>query len=521
MSAAKHLHVCFAAGVPLKNKGSDLKMTSDILQQARDYENSNSEKITREERPSFHVTPPIGWMNDPNGFSVYKGEYHLFFQYHPYSIKWGPMHWGHYKTKDFIRWERLPAAIAPDSDFDISGCFSGSAIELSDGRQLLMYTGVYPETLNDGTTKTVQAQCIALGDGINYEKLISNPVLTEKDLPEWGSKWDFRDPKIWKKDKELYAVIGTRTEDGSGAILLYKASEEAPEKWTFVSTVDRSNNEYGKMWECPDLFLLDGQWVLITSPQNMVAKGFDYHNGHDVICIAGEFDYKTGKLIREKVMPVDQGIDFYAPQTLLTADGRRVMIAWMQAWDSSKFVPKGQKWFGMFTIPRELNYRNGRLVQNPVREIENYRCGRVYYEKAEITGSRTLPGISGRSIDMTVTVLPGQSENYSKFTVHFAENEDFYSSISFSPSDGLLTLDRTYSGFPHYIVHSRTIAVNKQENNPLKLRILLDRNSVELFINDGEQAMSAVLYTPSDAGGISFKAEGRISIDVEKYDLKF
>ena len=102
-------------------------MTSEILQQARDYENKNADSITKEERPSFHVTPPIGWMNDPNGFSVYKGEYHLFFQYHPYSIKWGPMHWGHYKTKDFIRWERLSAAIAPDSDFDIDGCFSGSA----------------------------------------------------------------------------------------------------------------------------------------------------------------------------------------------------------------------------------------------------------------------------------------------------------------------------------------------------------------------------------------------------------
>lgn len=499
-------------------------MVSEVLEQARNYVRDNENSIAKEERPSFHVTAPIGWMNDPNGFSAYKGEYHLFFQYHPYSIKWGPMHWGHYKTKDFIKWDRVPVAIAPDSDFDKEGCFSGSAIELSDGRQMLMYTGVYSETLQDGTKKNVQSQCIAFGDGVNYEKSKLNPVLSEKDLPEWGSKWDFRDPKIWKNGDSLYAVIGTRTNDGSGAVLLYKAEEKSPEKWTYAGTVDRSNNQYGKMWECPDLFRLDNQWVLITSPQNMVAKGLEYHNGHDVICITGDFDYETGKFTREKVMPVDQGIDFYAPQTLLTEDGRRVMIAWMQAWDSSKFVPKEQKWFGMFTVPRELSIKNGRLMQNPVKEIENYRCGRVYYKDVEIDeqkGKLSLPDVSGRTADLTVTLHSTQGKDKGKFVMYFAKNEDFYSTITYSASEGLLTLDRTYSGFPHYIVHSRTIEVNKDSRDSLKLRVLLDRNSVELFVNDGEQAMSAVLYTPAEASEIAFEATGEFKLDIEKFDLNF
>lgn len=494
-------------------------MISNILEQARDYVDNNVNSIPQDERPAFHVTPPIGWMNDPNGFSVYKGEYHLFFQYHPYSIKWGPMHWGHYKTRDFIRWERLPVAIAPDSEFDIDGCFSGSAVELSDGRQMLMYTGVYPEILEDGTKKTVQSQCVAFGDGINYEKSSLNPVLTEKDLPAWGSKWDFRDPKIWKDGDFLYSVIGTRTDDGSGAILLYKASQDKPEKWTLVGTVDRSNNQYGKMWECPDLFPLNDQWVLITSPQNMVAKGLEYHNGHDVICITGSFDEKTGKFKRKDVMPVDQGIDFYAPQTVLTSDGRRVMIAWMQAWDTSKFVPKGQKWFGMFTIPREISIENGRLIQNPVRELENYRCNKVAYKNIDVKGEMRFPGISGRAIDMTLTLRPDK-DSLKKFVIKFAENSEFYSTITYEPEDDMLTLDRTYSGFPHFIVHSRTIEVNKNNDGSLKLRILLDRNSVELFVNDGEKAMSATIFTPADAQGISFKSSGNTKLDIEKYDLK-
>lgn len=82
-------------------------------------------------------------MNDPNGFSFYQGKFHLFYQYHPYSTQWGPMHWGHAVSEDMLRWEYLPAALAPDQDYDANGCFSGSAVELEDGRQLCL-RGWYP-----------------------------------------------------------------------------------------------------------------------------------------------------------------------------------------------------------------------------------------------------------------------------------------------------------------------------------------------------------------------------------------
>ena len=152
-------------------------MISQTLQKARDFESQYIPYVPREERPEFHVTGGIGWINDPNGFSVYKGEYHLFHQYYPYKAIWGPMHWGHLKTRDFIRWERLPVALAPDMPYDKDGCFSGSAIELPDGRQLLMYTGVREERQEDGSMKPFQTQCLAVGDGVNYEKLEANPAL--------------------------------------------------------------------------------------------------------------------------------------------------------------------------------------------------------------------------------------------------------------------------------------------------------------------------------------------------------
>ena len=259
---------------------------SEALEKARKYEREARVQIPEGQKPSFHVSAPVGWINDPNGFSLYQGEYHLFYQYHPYSTVWGPMHWGHSKSKDFIKWEQLPCALAPDSDYDGKGCFSGSAVE-QDGKHILMYTGVSAAEPEEGTGVR-QVQCIAVGDGIDYEKLDCNPVITSDLLPEGSSREDFRDPKIWKAGEYFYAVVGSRSSDSSGQIALF-TSKDAKE-WSFVSIVDSSQNIHGKMWECPDLFTIDGEHVLITSPQEMPAIGMEFHNGNNTLNIVGELD---------------------------------------------------------------------------------------------------------------------------------------------------------------------------------------------------------------------------------------
>lgn len=154
-------------------------------------------RIPREKLPVFYVTPPCGWMNDPNGFSAYQGKVHLFYQFHPYSEVWGPMHWGHYETEDFIKWTELPVALAPDKAYDEAGCFSGSGIETEKGH-LLVYTGVIEKEIKKEKV-TYQNQCLALGDGKTYNKLEQNPVITGDMLPEHFSREHFRDPKIWKE----------------------------------------------------------------------------------------------------------------------------------------------------------------------------------------------------------------------------------------------------------------------------------------------------------------------------------
>ena len=160
---------------------------SEKLEKARLYEIEEAKNIPQEEKPAFHVSAPVGWINDPNGFSVFKGKVHLFYQYHPYSRDWGPMHWGHSVTEDMIRWEQLPTALAPDQEYDREGCFSGSAIE-ADGKQALIYTGVTTEKLPDGKEEVRQNQCLAWGDGKDYVKAEKNPVVTGDMLPEKCSR---------------------------------------------------------------------------------------------------------------------------------------------------------------------------------------------------------------------------------------------------------------------------------------------------------------------------------------------
>lgn len=442
----------------------------------------------------------------------------MFYQYHPYESKWGPMHWGHAVSDDLLHWEYLPAALAPDERYDRDGCFSGSAIELPDGRHLLMYTGVLREHQGQDVYHDVQTQCLAVGDGIDYEKYEKNPVLDETDLPEGSSRYDFRDPKMWQKADGTYCcVVGNRPADGSGQILLFTSQDGFD--WKFKKILAANNNRFGKMWECPDLFELDGKWVLLTSPQDMLPEGFEYHNGNGTLCLIGEFDEQTDTFTEQHSQSIDYGIDFYAPQTVLTPDGRRVMIGWMQNWDTCNPRAAEDLWFGQMSLPRELFIKNGRLYQKPVRELDAMRCNRVAYQNVTFSGTISLEKVKGRKIDMELILQPGDAQNmYRKFAVRFAQNEKYHTAMSFRPHESILKVDRKFSGSRRAIIHQRRSLVNSP-NGELKLRIILDRFSVEVFINDGEQVMTATMYTDQAADGISFFADGSVKMDVVKYDL--
>ena len=174
---------------------------------------------------------------------------------------------------------------------------------------------------------------------------------------------------------------------------------------------------------------------------------------------------------------------------------------------------------GTDELPRELFIKDGRLYQKPVRELDDMRRDKVEYHNVTFSDVISLDGIGGRRIDMELTLRPGDPEKlYQKFAVRFAQDDRYQTALSFRPHESILKVDRKFSGSRRAIIHQRRSLVNSK-NGELKLRMILDRFSVEVFVNDGEQVMTAIMYTDQAADGISFFADGKVSMDVVKYDL--
>ena len=546
-------------------------MISKELARARGYEEKQTDLITDEMRPAYHFSPRIGWLNDPNGLSYYDGRYHLFYQYHPYSTYWGPMHWGHAVSDDLITWEYLPAALAPDTEYDYSGCFSGSAVTMDDGSHLLMYTGC-GDSSGDPTGKGrwIQLQSIAIRKpgGSEYAKYEGNPVISADDLPEGGDPYEFRDPYMWRCADGSYRAIvanGRTSADEGTRLLLFRSGDGL--HWGDGKVLFEDERRIGVMWECPNFFPLDGRHILMASPMDMQAEEGDavgsirFPQGNNVCYITGDYneqleefkpdadDADAGYYMYE---PVDGGLDFYAPQTFKTADGRRVMIGWMQDPSMANVHSEDEfKIFGQMTVPRELTLKDGRLIQRPVSELEKYRQDPVVYrnisisaEANTISGSSrkgihdrsaegihccSLEGIHGRTLDLELDIRPDDApgkdapgENgelsYREFAVRFAAGGDRYTEFRYDPERSVVTVDRSHSGRSGKISGKRTIRVRDRRGN-LSIRMLIDRWSAEIFINNGEQVMSLTYHTDLSADGIEFLADGAVTMDAAAYIL--
>ena len=506
----------------------DNKLISGKLAEARAYE-EKTEKLVKE-RPVCHFTPRTGWLNDPNGFSYYDGKYHLFYQYHPYSSFWGPMHWGHAVSDDMISWEYLPAALAPDMDYDRLGCFSGSALTMGDGSHLLMYTGCSDKPEDPtGRSRWYQSQNIAVkpqGE-TEYVKYAGNPVITGEDLPDGADPYEFRDPYLWRATDGTYRALaanGVYDETKGTQLCLFKSDDGFD--WRFETVLFEDKRKIGVMWECPNFFLLGGKYVLIASPMDMQAEeeeavgSIRFPKGNNVCYILG--DYTEGEFIPDAdengrfiYAPVDGGLDFYAPQVMETPDGRRVMIGWMQDPKSANHHDDSMRIFGQMTIPRELSLKDGILYQWPVAELEAYRKEKVHVSQTSLSDSWTqLTGIGGRSVDILAEI----TEANRAVGIRLAADAGHFIQIVFDPVKSTITIDRSASGLSEEMTAKRTIKV-RNRGGALSLHILIDRWSAEIFINDGEQAVSLTFYTDIKAQDIAFKAEGNALIELTKYTI--
>ena len=478
------------------------------VSRADEYVKENAKSVVQKYRPTYHALPPVGWMNDPNGLSFAFGKYHMFFQFHPYSSFWGPMHWGHYVTDDFVNWEWKGTALAPDESYDKDGVFSGSSVE-KDGKQYLFYTAV-----SDG----FQTQAAALSSGgVRYEKL--GVVIPTSALPENCTPNDFRDPYVFSRDGKYYMLCGSKATDGDGQILLFSSADL--KKWTFVGVVIKDGKTTRGIYECPCYLRLDGKDVILSSPQGYLTDDWRYENDCSSVYFVGSLDVESGKMTVEREDEIDGGFNFYAPQAFVAPDGRAIMIAWMTP-VGYESPASNDGWKCAMTLPRELFVKNGRLYQSPVREIERFRTNAVKYERINIEKETRLAGVCGTKIELIVEISVGDAQTVG---LRLFESADGFVTLYFSKKDKKVVFDCSDSGMEIPFRAdgkkdcSRSVKVDSTDL--LSLRIFLDVSCAEIFINGGERTLTSQSYVKGNGSGISFFSDGTTSkiLSLEKFDV--
>ena len=424
-------------------------------------------------RLGHHLMPPVGWLNDPNGLCWYKGKYHVFFQYAPFDVEGGLKFWGHYTSEDMIDWKYEGTALYPDSSYDCHGVYSGSAL-VDDGKLHLFFTGNVKidgdyDYINEGReTSTFHVES---EDGIHFSN--KEEVISFSEYPEEFT-CHIRDPKVWKENGKYFMVLGGRLKGDKGAVLVYESGDL--KEWKLLRTIT-TPEVFGYMWECPDYFELDGEKILSVSPQGLTREEFRFQNiyqsGYFILKEDGSVDVKD---FREW----DMGFDFYAPQTFTDVQGRRILIGWMGMPDAdeeyvNKTIEEG--WQHCLTVPRELKLKDGKILQYPVKELENLRK------------EKTVLNDENSAVELRVEVNEG---------FDLVLEEIALTGSSFQISMGGQMLFRYENGtaeigFPGVTGAGRK--VRKAQINELRnIRFLVDTSAAEIYLNDGETVFSTRYY---------------------------
>lgn len=423
--------------------------------------------------PAFHITGEKGWINDPNGLVKFKGEYHVFFQYYPHDTKWGPMHWGHVRSRDLFHWELLPIALYPDGEDD--GCFSGSAIVWRD-KLWLMYTGIRE---NAGGETVRQVQCLAsCEDGVNFQK--HGVVIGEADLPADYCPWDFRDPKLFRRDGKFYCIVAARRQGAGGRLLLFVSDDLF--RWQFCCDLFGVDAD-GTMTECPDF--RDDMSLLMFSEVERPAQGAQFLNLSSCVCRFGEPDVQKGFVPASEEQILDYGFDFYAPQTF---NGEAVMLAWMNMWGRSD--PLARYGFsGQLTVARRLCREGGKLRQRPVY------CGQ------ERMRAENFSSLTDR---LCVGAVRIETRNLRAFCIRLRKKGDTFA--SFSLIGGEWVFDRSAAGEPitgaemdsDSLAGIRRMPYEKADRT--QIEIVSDLYSLEIFVNG--ISLTSVICPEQDADGL-------------------
>jgi len=456
-------------------------------------------------RPRYHFTPPQMWLNDPNGLVYFDGEYHLFYQYHPASTVWGPMHWGHAVSRDLINWQHLPIALHPDESGTI---YSGSAVidwknTAGFGKEAMV--SIFTHHQDDH-----QSQSLAYSNdlGRTWTKYSANPVLlAPKDIT------DFRDPKVfWYGEQDAgHWVMALAVRD---RILFYTSPNLI--NWTLSGSLGPGFGSTDGVWETPDLFKLpvddsdEYRWVLTVGVGDGASAG---RSGTQYLI--GTFDGKTftSENPSHTILWADYGADYYAAQAWNDEpQGRRLMIGWMNNWQYARVVPASE-WRGSFNLIRELSLKETsvgiRLLQMPLPEIQHLRNTHYHWSEEIIQpGTNILADVRGTSLEILSEFEIGAEFDLFGIRVRVGASEQTI--IGYHAKTRKLFVDRAQSGTVDF--HDGFAAIHSAElypiNNRIKLHIFVDSSSVEVFANDGLVTFAECIFPAEASQGLELFSEG-------------
>ena len=393
----------------------------------------------------LHLKAPGNWINDPNGFIYYKGKYHLFYQHFPYAPVWGTMHWGHAVSEDLVHWEHQGIALFPTKDYDRNGVFSGSALEV-DGKLYLYYSAVkYLETesenihmAKDGKFETSQAMVVS-EDGVHFDnwKAKTQIIPVNHDASQ-AHDTHTRDPKVWKEGDTYYMALGSTMGEEIGRLVIYTSKDRVGDDWVF-----------------------EGSAMYIGDPE----EGYESH----AICAPAVFEPGKCELsISGECKYMDYGMDLYAPQTNLDKDGRRVMIGWMRMPQAVK-EKNGMEWNGMMCQPRVIDVENGHIFFRVHPEVRAY-----FNQETPIPEKLDY----SRPFCLKMNLEEGEILNIGGYRI-WMEN-------------GAVHTDRSivFAGMKSCPLIGKSPDVSGR----CELEIFVDKNLIEIFINDGEFVISHVVY---------------------------
>lgn len=431
----------------------------------------------------YHITPPKGLLNDPNGLIQFNGVYHVFYQWNQNETNHTTKSWGHVTSKDLIQWTNQPVALEPNDWFDKDGCYSGSALSY-ENKLYLFYTGNVRNEKNERESY----QCLAVSeDGINFEKkgpIIHQPI---------GYTAHIRDPKVWQTDNnDWWMILGAQKENLTGDTLIYHSTNLTD--WVCKGSLMDQKDEFGYMWECPDLVHFENKSVFIFSPQGLTSKKDEFNNIYHSGYLTGEFT-KFGKFKPDNhsFKELDRGFDFYAPQTFKDNNARVILFGWMGVMEPEveAAIPTIQDgWVHNLTIPRELSYSDGLLIQQPVTELKRLRQASPRITIAKANESYRLPTVQNE-------ILLNWEKTAGSFEFQIRKEV----SVDYKEESRRIKVTRT-----NWLTGNRESRAVTLKKPLVQMQLFLESSTLELFINNGEEVFSLRYFTTTEVNTLDMNS---------------